>query len=97
MLRGRDGVVVWGAGPVGKAFARELQARGERVLAFVAVDPRKLGRRIHGAPVVPIEEAPTFGDALALGAVAGDEARAEIRQAVASQGRRDGVDFVAVA
>jgi glycosyltransferase involved in cell wall biosynthesis len=97
MLRGRDGAVIWGAGPVGKAFARELQAQGERVVAFVEVDPRKLGRRIHGVPVVPIEEAPGFGDALALGAVAGEQARAEIRQAAASQGRRDGVDFVAVA
>jgi hypothetical protein len=97
LLRGRAGAVVWGAGPVGKAFARELLAQGEHVLAFVEVDPRKLGKRIHGAPVVPVEEAPRFADALSLGAVAGLEAREEIRRAVASQGGREGVDFVAVA
>jgi hypothetical protein len=32
-----------------------------------------------------------------LGAVAGEKARAEIREVVAAQGRRDGIDFVAVA
>jgi GT2 family glycosyltransferase len=97
LLRGFPGVVVWGAGPVGKSFARELQAQGSRVVAFVDVDPRKVGHDIHGAPVVSIEDAPRYRDAFALGAVAGAVARAEIRAAVAAEGRRDGVDFVAVA
>lgn len=95
LLAGHPGAVVWGAGPVGKSFARELQRQGVPVLAFVEVDPRKLGRTIHGAPVVPVDEAPP--DGLALGAVAGEEARTRIREAVAAQGRIDGVDFVAVA
>jgi glycosyltransferase involved in cell wall biosynthesis len=97
LLRGREGAVIWGAGPVGKAFARALQAQGERVLAFVEIDPRKLGLRIHGAPVLPIEEGARFRGALALGAVAGKKPRGEIRRAIASQGGHDGVDFVAVA
>lgn len=95
LLAGRPGAVVWGAGPVGKSFARELQRQGVRVLAFVEVDPRKLGRTIHGAPVVPVDEAPAEG--IALGAVAGADARTRIREAVAAQGRIEGVDFVAVA
>ena len=97
LLRRFASVVVWGAGPVGKSFARELARTDVSVAAFVDVDPRKLGRVIHGAPVVPQEEAPRFGSSLALGAVAGEAARAEIRAAVAAQGRRDGVDIVAVA
>jgi hypothetical protein len=97
LLRGRPGAVVWGAGPVGKAFARELLAQGERVLAFVEVDPRKLGKRIHGAPVVPVDEAPRFREGLSLGAVAGTAGREQIRRMVASQGAREGTDFVAVA
>ena len=44
--------VVWGAGPIGKAFARALADAGQRVAAFVEVDARKIGQRIHGAPVV---------------------------------------------
>jgi glycosyltransferase involved in cell wall biosynthesis len=94
LLRTFERVVVWGAGPVGKAFAREL---GEQVVAFVDVDPRKIGKTIYGAPVVSLDDAPRFSAAFAIGAVAGEEARAEIRAAVAAQGRRDGVDFVAVA
>lgn len=93
LLGGRD-VVVWGAGPVGKAFARELR---ERLVAFVEVDPDKIGRTVYGVPVVPVEQAPRFADAFALGAVAGEEARARIRAMVAEQGREEGVDFVAVA
>jgi hypothetical protein len=47
--------------------------------------------------VLAIDDAPRFSGAFAIGAVAGEQARAEIRAAVAAQGRRDGVDFVAVA
>jgi glycosyltransferase involved in cell wall biosynthesis len=97
LLRGRDGAVVWGAGPVGKAFARELLAQGERVTAFVEVDPRKLGKQIHGAPVVAIEEDARFERSLAIGAVSGEKSRARLREVAAARGRRDGIDFVAVA
>jgi glycosyltransferase involved in cell wall biosynthesis len=94
---GCDSALVWGAGPVGKSFARELRRQGSDVVAFVEVDPRKIGREIYGIPVVSVDEAPRFAEAFALGAVAGEEARARIREMVAAQGRRDGVDFVAVA
>jgi glycosyltransferase involved in cell wall biosynthesis len=92
-----EGVVVWGAGPVGKLFAREFRRHQALVRAFVEVDPRKLDRRIDGIPVVSIEAAGHLPGGLALGAVAGQEARARIRETVAAQGRREGVDFVAVA
>jgi glycosyltransferase involved in cell wall biosynthesis len=97
LLPGFPSVVVWGAGPVGKSFARELRAQGTEVAAFVDVDPRKIGHDVHGAPVVAVEDAPRYRDSFAVGAVAGEVARAEIREAVAAEGRRDGIDFVAVA
>ena len=90
-------VCVWGAGPVGKAFARELARIGRVVDAFVEVHPRKIGRRIYRAPVVAVEDAPRFAASFAIGAVAGLEARERIRAVVREQGRREGVDFVAVA
>jgi glycosyltransferase involved in cell wall biosynthesis len=96
LLRDRD-AVVWGAGPVGKAFASELRRRGTSVAAFVDVDPRKIGHEVAGAPVVAVDDAPRYADAFALGAVAGEDARREIRETAAAQGRREGVDFVAVA
>ena len=55
LLKGRSGVVVWGAGPTGKALSREFARQGVNVLAFIEVDPRKIGQRIHGAPVVGVE------------------------------------------
>lgn len=97
LLPGFPGVLVWGAGPVGKSFARELQAQGSKVAAFVDVDPRKIGHEVHGAPVVSLGDAAAFRESFAVGAVAGEVARAEIREAIAAEGRKDGVDFVAVA
>lgn len=94
LLRDRPGALVFGAGPVGKSFGREL---GADLVGFVEVDPRKLGKRIYDVPVVPAEEAASFADALWLGAVAGEEARTRIRELAAAHGRRECVDFVAVA
>jgi glycosyltransferase involved in cell wall biosynthesis len=96
-LVGDRDVVVWGAGPVGKSFARELTRQGARVSAFVDVDPRKIGRRVAGAPVVAVDEAHMFRAAFAIGAVSGAEGRARVRELAAAHGWVDGVDFVAVA
>jgi glycosyltransferase involved in cell wall biosynthesis len=97
LLRGRPGVLLYGAGPVGKSFARELGRQDVPVVAFVEVDARKIGKRIHGAPVVGVDGAAVFGDALALGAVSGAEARERVRALARAQGRREGRDFAAVA
>jgi hypothetical protein len=97
LLAGGRAAVVWGAGPTGKAFARELLTAGTPLAAFVEVDPRKLGKQIHGAPVVPVESAADFRGALALGAVSGPEGRARVRELAAGLGLFEGTDFVAVA
>ncbi|HEU4449880.1 MAG TPA: glycosyltransferase [Gaiellaceae bacterium] len=97
LLCGFESVVVWGAGPVGKGFARELRRCGVTVAAFAEVDPRKLGHEIDGAPVVPLADVRRYGASFVLGAVAGETARGEIRREAAALGRREGVDFVAVA
>jgi threonine dehydrogenase-like Zn-dependent dehydrogenase len=97
LLKGGRTAVVWGAGPTGKAFALELLAAGTPLAAFVEVDPRKLGKRIHGAPVVPVERAADFPGALALGAVSGGQGRARVRELAAGLGLVEGTDFIAVA
>lgn len=96
-LRARDGVVVWGAGPVGKAFARALIAQDVTVRAFVDLDPRKIGQRVYEAPVVDPGRIREFAGAFALAAVAGATARGEIRSALDAAGWREGEDYVAVA
>ena len=89
--------VVWGAGPVGKAFARALAVAGRRVAAFVEVDARKIGQRVHGAPVLAVGEARRVRGALHLGAVGQKGARDEVRAEAARLGLVDGQDFFAVA
>jgi glycosyltransferase involved in cell wall biosynthesis len=93
---GRD-VVLWGGGPIAKGWARDLLRRGHTVAAFVDVAPRRLGARIHGAPVIDGEAAGAHGEALHLAAVGRPEARAEIRRLAAGHGFRDGRDLLAVA
>lgn len=90
-------LVVWGAGPVGKAFARALQAVGETVVAFVDLDPRKLGQMIHGAPVVPPTSLDRFRGAYAVAAVGAADARAEIRAALTAAAWREVDEWCAVA
>lgn len=94
--RGRA-IVVWGAGPVGKRFARALQAEGARVAAFVDLDPRKIGQVVHGAPVVAPDAIGGFPEAYVVAAVAGTAARAEIRAELRRTGRREPAEFCAVA
>jgi glycosyltransferase involved in cell wall biosynthesis len=96
-LRGRRRAVVWGAGPIGKGWARALVARGHEVAAFVEVHPGRLRQRIHGVPVVGVAEAAHLGPALHLAAVGQPGAREEIRAHAARLGLVDGDDLIAVA
>jgi glycosyltransferase involved in cell wall biosynthesis len=90
-------VVIWGAGPIGKSWARALVARGRTVAGFVEVDRRKLGQRIHGARVCGVDEVASLPPALHLAAVARAAGRDAIRAAAAAQGLADGRDLLAVA
>ncbi len=95
--RRSDAVVVFGCGPVGKAFARELQRQGSGVAAFLEVDPRKIGKIVHGAPVHGMEDVGQLVGMPAVGAVAGPEGRAQVREAAREAGWTEGGDFFAVA
>jgi hypothetical protein len=96
-LAGARAAVVWGAGPVGKAWSHALRAAGHEVRAFVEVNPRKLGGRVHGAPVVSVDGAAALRGPLHLAAVGQPGARERIRDAAARLGLVEGADLVAVA
>jgi hypothetical protein len=94
----QSAVILWGAGPVGKAFSKEFATQGVRVRAFVDLDPRKIGQNIHGAPVIAPGELPAQrGGAFVLAAVSGSEARGDIRAALIQMGMTEGTDFLAIA
>ena len=97
LARDRDGLVVWGAGPIGKAFAREVQKQGGTVRAFVDLDPRKIDQCIHGAPVIPPSEVDRYRDGFSVAAVGQEGARGAIIAELERAGWTESVDFTAVA
>jgi glycosyltransferase involved in cell wall biosynthesis len=96
-LKEARSVVIWGAGPTGKAFGRELMEAGCGVAAWVDLDPRKLGQEIHGAPVVPPSAVSRFAGHPVLIAVGRAGARTEVREALAEMGLEEPGEAIAVA
>jgi len=97
LLRNRNGLLIWGAGPIGKSFARAARREGVEIRAFVDLNPRKVGQTIHGTPVVPPERMNEFRGAVGVAAVGKGNARCEIRREFTRMGWVEGTDFVAVA
>jgi glycosyltransferase involved in cell wall biosynthesis len=100
-LASRRRILFWGAGRVGKRWLRDLPAFGVTVEAAVDLHPRKLGRRIHGAPVIPpdalAEHWRRLDDPFLLAAVGARGARAEIREHLDGLGLRELDDYLFVA
>lgn len=99
--RGRP-PVLWGAGRVGKALARELIRQGRPPGAFVDLDPGKIGQEIHGAPVLDpggLRARLRSGGRriYVLAAVGTPGAREEIRAGLRGMGLRELEDFRALA
>ncbi|GFO59512.1 glycosyl transferase [Geomonas silvestris] len=95
-LAGVEEVVLAGAGSEARAWQRLLLAEGIRVGHWLDIDPRKLGRLLHGAPVLRPEELDLNGRKM-LTAIGLRGARQEFRKTAQGLGWREGVDFVSVA
>ena len=88
-------LTMWGAGPVARRLARELEGHGLRFARFVDIDPRRVGGVCRGAPI--IEPAALSGDDFVVVAVGARGARAEIRAHLLGRGYREPHDFVCAA
>jgi glycosyltransferase involved in cell wall biosynthesis len=90
-------LVFWGAGIEGKPLLRALLAHGHTPLAVLDIDPRKVGQRLHGLPVVrPSALAALVAphpDALVLVAVGIPEARPGIRDDLRAIGLVEGQSY----
>lgn len=71
--------ILWGYGGTGRALRRALAAEGKQPAYIVELHPRRLGNRIHGAPVVPPAALPALPRTPLVASVAGAPARAAIR------------------
>ncbi|MBI2298559.1 MAG: glycosyltransferase family 2 protein [Armatimonadetes bacterium] len=96
-LHGVPAVTLWGAGEGGKVWSRALGEVGIRVVRHVDIDPRKIGGRVRGAPVVPPEALTDGCPEPILVAVGVKGARGLIRAHLSGLGKVDGQDYVCVA
>ncbi len=93
-LADRRDYVLWGYGGTGRALRRALAREGRLPSHIVEVHPRRLGGRIHGAPVVAPEALARLRGHPVIASVAGPGPRSEIRAHLASLGFRELEDFV---
>ncbi len=100
-LRGRQSVIVWGAGQMGRRLSKHLMREGAPLAAFVDIDTAKIGRRRRGLPILAPQDLPALWRRLPqpvlLAAVGARGARAWIREQLSSMGLVEGRDWWAVA
>jgi hypothetical protein len=95
-LAGRS-AVLWG-GAVASKLAALLDGEGSSVVAFVDIDPRKIGGTRRGRPVLAPEAAlALYKDAVVVAAVGRRGARELIRAEATRLGRIEGADFLCAA
>lgn len=95
-LHGEKQVILAGAGLEGRAWHRVLREAGISVTAWVDVDPKKIGRDLHGAPVLATDRVRCEGVKLLM-TVGARGARAIVRRTSAEAGFTEGVDSICVA
>ena len=100
-LAHRDAIIVWGAGMIGRRLSKHLERQGMPLVAFVDIDPDKIGRTLRGCPIIPAEQLPgcwqRYQYPVLLAAVGARGARQLIRQRLNAFGLREGIDWWGVA
>jgi glycosyltransferase involved in cell wall biosynthesis len=95
----RGPITLWGAGAIGRAWARDLLRAGIEVPRAIDIDPKKVGRTIASGKVriVSPEEGLAQREGLVLGAVGSRGARDLIRARLLKESLAEGRDFLFVA
>ena len=100
-LVGRDSLVIWGAGQMGRRLSKHLVRGGAPLRAFIDIDPGKIGRIRRGVPTFGVEELPALWSSLPrpvlLAAVGSRGARGLIRAQLVGIGLVEAQDWWAVA
>ncbi len=100
-LADRDAILIWGAGMIGRRISKHLLRQGLPLVAFIDIDPRKIGRTRRGLPVLSPEDLPTwwgrYRQPALLSGVGARGARAVIRERLTDIGLCEGMDWWGVA
>jgi glycosyltransferase involved in cell wall biosynthesis len=95
-LKDTRSIIIAGAGLEGRAWQRLLAGEGISVSCWVDVDPRRIGRTLHGAPVISTDQLPlTSGKIIVAIGVRG--AREQFRGVALALLLKEGLDFICVA
>ena len=92
-----EGILIWGAGPTGRAMHDLLAEQGVKVEGFVDVHPRRIGGSKRGLPVWPLDKAASWDRGMVLVAVGARGARDEIREYMTRNDKVEGVEYLFVA
>ncbi len=87
-------VLLIGAGRVTRKRADLLLAQGVRCRAYVDIDPRKVGKTVHGRPVWHREALPEPGECFAVSFLAGHDAGEDLQAFLEGRGWVLGRDFI---
>ncbi len=90
-------LIIWGAGPNGKALVKTLRAKGLEPAYFTDILPARHGQTICGLRVLPLEGLPDPRDYFLLTAVGNPYSREEIRAFLRARGWLEGRDFYCMA
>lgn len=96
-LSGRDAVLIWGAGMVGRRLGKQLQRLAAPLVAYIDIDPRKIGRQRRGLPILAPEALldcwSRYRRPALLAAVGARGARQLIRSRLQTMGLVEGKDW----
>ena len=95
-LKDAQDVVIAGAGQEARAWQRFLAAKGVTVSTWLDVDPKKIGRILHNAPVISPRELHLKGRKMIV-AIGVRGAREQFRSVAEKRCWQEGMDFVCVA
>jgi NADH/NAD ratio-sensing transcriptional regulator Rex len=83
-LADRDAVIIWGAGQMGRRISKHLERSGAKLVAFVDIDPKKIGSVKRGLPIISADDLPDmldqYQEPVVLAAVGSRGARQLIRE-----------------
>ena len=96
-LAGRDAVIIWGAGMMGRRLSKQLHRQNVPLVAFIDVDPKKIGRTRRGLPILAPEDLVEWWERTenpaVLAAVGARGARALIRERLNGFSLQEGQDW----
>jgi len=90
-------IYVVGAGRITRRRAEHLTARGVRIEAYLDIDPRKVGRTIHGRPVLFHHAVPEAGSCFVVSYVASHGAAEQVESLLRSRGFMPGRGYILAA